>query len=463
MNFQKKIKLEFVLLGFILLFGLFLRIYSLGKPPFWIDESISSLASQMILEKGLPVFDSGLFYGRALIFHYLQAFFLLFGQTEFLARFISVIFGLFTIVLAYFIGKEYSKSGGIISALFMSVFYLEIFFSKQARFYQMFQFLFFLSIYLLYKSKKNPKYIYLALISFFITLNTQIAGLVLAPFFIFHILFYSKGWKKYLASLPAISFLYKFVPTKSLSSNSTISTINYFRQYAEHTTNMIYLLILFVPGVIWAFIKKKRLTLLIMLPSIILLIGVFGLKTFALRYAYFFVFPLVLYSSLLFSFLYEKYGKIILISVIFLFIIPSNLFFPYTYINMIKPVDYNYNDYSAPEIDLKNIPLELKEEMQSNVLMSLFSPSVEWYIKKPDYVFPFSMDGRGEDSISYNKVDVYSGALITTEMPKGEFYFIVDYYSASKLKLNQKEKLDEILEGCFVSYENRDLKIYECN
>jgi len=464
---MNKIKKEYLFLGIILVFAFFLRIYSLGNPPFWIDESISSTASKMILEKGVPMFDSGLFYGRALIFHYLQAFFLLFGQTEFLARFISVIFGLLTIILAYFIGKEYSKSGGIISALFMSVFYLEVFFSRQARFYQLFQLMFFLSIYLLYKSKENPKYIYLALIALIITINTQFAGIVLTPFFILHILIYNKNWKKYLSVLPLSFLLYKFIPVKNLASSSAVSTINYFKRYAEHTLNMIYLLILFVPGVVWAFIKKKRLTLLIVLPSIILLVSVFSLKTFALRYAYFFVFPLVLYSSLLVSFLYEKYGKVILISVVFLLIIPSNLFFPHTYVNIVIPINHNYNDYSAPEIDLKNIPLELVEEIRKEKLMCLFSSSVEWYIKKPDYVFPFSMDGRGNDSISYTnkkneRVDVYSGALVTMERPIGKFYFILDYYSASKLKPSQRDKLDLILEDCIVSYENKDLRIYDC-
>ena len=161
----KKINLEYLLLTIILIFACFLRVYKLGVPPFWIDEGISTIASLNILEKGLPILDSGVLYGRAYLFHYLQAFFLLFGQTDFLARFASVIFGLLTILLAYKIGKEYSKSGGIISALFMSVFYLEVFYSRQARFYQLFQLMFFLSIYLLYKSKDNPKWLYLSLIS----------------------------------------------------------------------------------------------------------------------------------------------------------------------------------------------------------------------------------------------------------------------------------------------------------
>ncbi|MFA4953083.1 MAG: glycosyltransferase family 39 protein [Candidatus Pacearchaeota archaeon] len=458
----RKINLEYVLLAVILLFGFFLRIYRLGVPPFWIDESISTIASLNILEKGIPLFDSGLLYSRAYLFHYVQAFFLLFGNTDFLARFPSVIFGLLTIVLAYFIGKEYSKSGGIISALFMSVFYLEVFFSRQARFYQLFQLMFFLSIYLLYKSKDNSKWLYLSLISFFITINIQIAGLVLAPFFVLHIIIYSTKWRKYFSILPGLSLFYKILPTHQYSSDSTISAISYFRKYAAHTSNIVYLLILFIPGIIWGFVKRKRLTFLLVAPSIILLVGVFALKTFALRYAYFFVFPLVLYSSLLISFLYEKYGKIILIAIFLMLIIPSNLFFPHTYVTMIKPIDYNYNDYSAPEINLKEIPLSLMNNLKSDNLLSLFSPSIERYVKKPDYVFPFSMTGIGNDTISYKDVDIYSGAQIITKRPSGKYYVTGDYYSLNKLKPFQRENFNKIIEGCSVSYENKDLKIYWC-
>ena len=459
----KKINKEYLLLALILIFGFFLRVYKLGVPALWIDECISTLASLSILENGLPILDSGLLYGRAYLFHYFQAFFLLFGQTDFLARFASVVFGLLTIFLAYKIGKEYFSSGGIICALFMSVFYLEVFFSRQARFYQLFQLAFFLSLYLLYKSKDNPRYLYLALISFFITVNTQIAGLVLAPFFVVHILYYSKKWEKCFSVLPGIYLLREFLSKPNYTGDSSVSAISYFSKYAEHTSNMIYVLVLFISGVVLGFVKKKRLTFLLVAPSVVLLIGVFTLKTFALRYAYFFIFPLVLYSSLLVAFLYEKYGKVMLIAIFMLLIIPSNLIFPWTYVNMIKPVDYNYNDFSAPEINLKELPEDLMSDLKSGTLLCLFSPSVERYIKKPDFVFPFSMDGRGSDSISYNGVDVYSGAKIRTTRPEGSYFVVGDYYSLSKLKPFQREEFEKIIEGCSVSYENKDLKIYECD
>lgn len=467
-SFLKKINLECIILSAILLFAFFLRIFKLDLPPLWIDEATSAIASKMILLKGIPLFDSGLLYSRAYLFHYLQSFFLVFGKTDFLVRFPSVIFGLATILLAYFIGKEYSKSGGLISALFMSVFYLEVFYSRQARFYQLFQLMFFLSIYLLYKSKDNPKFLYASLIALIITINTQIAGLILTPFFIIHIIIYSKKWRRYLSIIPAIFFVQKFIPVKSLSADSASSAINYAGKYASYTHNMIYMIVLFFPGVIWSYFKKKRLTLLLILPSIFLLMGIFSLQTFALRYIYFAIFPLILYFSLLMSFLYEKYGKIILLVIAILLIFPSNIFFPYTSINILKPIDYSLYDSSAPNTNYKNLPLELLSELKDskNTLISYFSSDVEWNIRKPDYVLPFSMDGRGDDHISYNSskgvVDRYSGAPILNTLLEKPYYLLADRFSVSKLKSTQRRFLEDLTEGCQIPYESLDLRVYWC-
>jgi len=465
----KKVNLKIVFLVLIFLFAFFIRVYSLNDPSLWIDEATSSVASKMILSKGLPIFDSGLLYDRAYVFHYSQAFFLLFSNTDFSARFASVIFGLLIILLAYFIGQEYSKSGGVISALFMSVFYLEVFYSRQARFYQLFQLMFFLSLYFLYKSKKNPKFLYASLVALFITINVQIAGLVLIPFFIVHILLYSKKWWKSLSILPAIPLLQKFFSAKGLSADSASSAVNYASRYAAYTGNLLYMIILFVPGVVWSFFKKKRLTLLIILPSVVLLVGIFSLQTFAFRYAYFAVFPLVLYFSLLMSYLYEKYGKIILVLIVVLVIFPSNLFFPHTSVNILKPIDYTLYDSTAPVADYKNLPSELLVELKNpdNMLISYFSSDVEWNIRKPDYVLPFTMDGRGYDQISINNskgelVDRYSGALILDFVPESPYYLTADRFSVSKLKPLQREFLGELTSGCEISYDAHDLAIWKC-
>ena len=477
---------EIITLAAILVFGLLLRVYDLGKPVFWIDEATSSIAAKEILEKGLPILDSGMLYSRSYFFHYIQAGFLFFGNNEFFARFPSVIFGLLTVFLAFKIGKEYSKTGGIISALFMAVFYLEVFFSRQARFYQLFQLAFFASLYFLYKSRENGKenrnYLYAALICFAVAFDTQIEALVLAPFFVIHILCFNK--QKWLALLPAIPLVSQFFPALGLSASSTVSAVNYASDYYSFAYKMRYLLILFIPGVIWGFVKtsetsvsdgaqnsknsdKKRLTLLLILPSLVALLGIFTLKTFALRYSYFFAFPLVLYSSLLLSFLYEKYGKIMIVTIIAVLLFPSNLFFPYSYVNVIMPVSVNLRDYSAPYTDYKNLPSDLVLKMRNSVLVSYFSSDVEWYVKKPDFALAYSMTGIGEDQISMInqegiRVDRYSGAKIIEDKPDGKYYLTADSFSVSKLSARQKALHDLIIENCSVAYDSSDLNIYLC-
>jgi len=461
-------KLEIWALFIILAFAFFLRVYALGSAPFWIDESISTLVSQKIIEHGVPVMDSGMFYGGQIIFQYIQAFFLLFGSSEFNARIISVIFGLLTVLLAYFIGREYSKYGGLLSALFMSVFYLEIFFSRQARHYQMFQFFFFLSLYLLYKARDNSKMIYPALISAFVCVNTQIAGLFIVPFFFIHIFMNGTKLQKWLSIIPLVPLATKLFPALNLSSFNLDSAKNTVLGYYHYTSNMFYLLVLFIPGVAWAFKKNSRLTFLLIVPSTLLLIALFFVKLFALRYIYFFAFPLILFFSLLLAFLIEEYGHLMWIAVIALLIIPSTMVFPYTYVNVLSPMTYNLNDASMPYTDYKNLPDNVSLAIKSDTtLISYFSPDVEYYLRKPDYVLPFSMTGMGNDGISINNsreeyFDRYSGAPILISLPEKPYFVTADSFSLSKLRPTQKAFFENITENCSVSYSNIDLKIYSC-
>ncbi|MEK6873897.1 MAG: glycosyltransferase family 39 protein [Nanoarchaeota archaeon] len=457
-------KTEVILLSIfviILLFAFFIRVYNLGDSPLWIDESISAIASQNILEKGVPVLDSGVLYSRAYFFHYIMAFFMLFSHSDFAIRFISVIFGLLTIILGYFIGREYSKTSGILTALFLGVFYLEVFFSRQARFYQLFQLAFFASLYFLYKSKDKKWFGYLAVLFLFIAVDSHIAGLVLVPFFVFWLVIYNrKEW--WLAVISAIPLLYNIVSFFSIPKSSS-NAVSYVSYYASYASNMYYLLILAIPGSIWSYTKKKRLTLLLLIPSLVLLVGVFFVKLFAIRYTYFFVFPVILYSSVLLGLLYEKYGKIILIPIIALLIIPSSLFFPYTYTNVISPVKHEYRDFTSPTIDYKSVPKDLNNEMKNITTVVFFSPSFEWYVKKPDYVVDFSLSGLSDD-IEINNLDVYSGAKIikSKEEINGSYYLAADSFSLSKLNVQQMELFSSLKENCISSYKANDLEIFRC-
>ena len=134
---------------------------------------------------------------------------------------------------------------------------------------------------------------------------------------------------------------------------------------------------------------------------------------------------------------------------------------------MIKPVNSNLWDYSAPYTDYKNVPSEIVDEIRNSTLVSLFSADVEFYIKKPDYVIPFTMIGMGDDTISINSskglIDMYSGARIWQgEEIKRPFYVTADSFSVSKLKPYQMDEFGSLAENCSVSYDAQDLKIYYC-
>ena len=295
MKRRVKISKEIIILSLIILFALFLRIYALENAPFWSDEAISSNAALKILENGSPRFDSGELYTRAYAFHYVQAFFLLFGKNDFLARFPSVIFGLLTIILGYFIGKEYSKKGGIIAALFLTVFFLEVSFSRQARFYQLFQLLFFATIYFLYKSKGNKKFLVLSIITFLLAVNTQIQAVVMAPFMIYSIIKHTRyKVASIIPAIPLIAGIIGFIKDKSLILDS-ISGVSFPLKYVKSS---FYAMIIAVPGVIMSYMKNKRLTTLILGPSILAIALLALLKVGALRYIYIIIFPVILLTPL---------------------------------------------------------------------------------------------------------------------------------------------------------------------
>jgi hypothetical protein len=465
---MKKItRWEILALILILAFAFFIRIYALGSPSFWVDEAISANAAKKILESGRPVFDSDWNYRSAYFLHYSMAFMMIFSVSEFSVRFVSVVFGLLTIVLAFFLGREYSKWGGIIASLFFALFYLEVFFSRQSRYYQLFQLAFFASLYFLYKSKERSIFLIPATFLFFIALDTHATGLILAPFFIFHILYFNK--KQWFFSIFFfIPLIKKFIPTTKLSSGYGNVAVSYMSSYFSYTRNMLYLLILFVPGILFALRKNKRLTLLIALSSIFALFGIFSLQTFAFRYAYFFIFPLLLYSALFFSYLVDKHGKIMLIPLVFIIIIPSNIFFNYSYVNVVRPIEYNLNDPSAPFTDYKILPPELISELKYNTtLVTYFSSDVEWYIRKPDYVLPFSLDGRGSDQISFANsrgeiVDRYSGAMILSEELERPYNVIAPLFSTRKLTQSQRNFHNALVRECEVAYSAIDVRIYRC-
>ena len=201
----------------LLIYGTFIRLYGLGSDSFWIDESMSALAAKKIHEYGTPVLESGFVYDRASIFHNIMSFFLMFGYNEFNARLVSVIFGIASCVLIFFIAKEYNKYAAWIAFIFSLFLEIFIVYSRQARMYQMELFFFFLTLFLLYKGLKSKKYVWWSLAAFLFAYNTHPISLLLIPFF-FYVLLKNKMNKN--SYLNDILLSYNFVILNKISRNT---------------------------------------------------------------------------------------------------------------------------------------------------------------------------------------------------------------------------------------------------
>ncbi len=152
-------KITVSILVILLLSGIYLRFFNLGKPSFWVDELNHVYAGMALSEGENPTFPSGVANGRSLIYSKLVGWsFSLFGVSEFSARFGSAILGLFSILLIYIVGRDlFSRRVGLIAAFFLTFAHPAIGWSRTSRMYTLFQFLFLLAVFLFHKGFEANK------------------------------------------------------------------------------------------------------------------------------------------------------------------------------------------------------------------------------------------------------------------------------------------------------------------
>lgn len=150
-----------ILLGLITLFGLELRV-AISNCPMWYDEGHSILVAVQQFPFGIDNFlFTKDFQHTPFYFYFLHFWLKIFGTSEILLRFSSVIFGVATIPLTYIVAKKLYKNDkivGIISAILVAVSPLMIYYSIEVRMYMMVTFLVVLSMnYLLDFDAKGDK------------------------------------------------------------------------------------------------------------------------------------------------------------------------------------------------------------------------------------------------------------------------------------------------------------------
>ncbi len=468
-------KYNYYIIGLILIFAFFLRILYLNYDSMWIDETLSAVSAKAILEQGYPILDSGASYERSLLFHYVMAFFMLiFGANDFGARFISVIFGVLTVYLGYLYGRKFI--GGNFApyafAILLAVSSLEIIYSKQARFYQGFQFFYFLSFYLFYKFiilkerffKKRYQDLLSLLISTLLAMHLQFMGYIIVPLFILIYLINNFDFKKkfnllknkyfWIISIIGIIFMLYIIFRLSgkLNSINSLRYLVYANAYIDYVFKYWIVFAFFILGFIVSLYKNFRFNFSFFLYFAIPFFGIFFIQTFGSRYVYFALFGLLFYVA----YLFEKLHLKLVIFILFLIFYSGTLFD----FNGIKEPLY---DSSMPLADYKGAYTFVVNQNYTTPLVTTWSPGALWYGKGADYLIYYSISGlpgsflinnqTGRSTFTNSSI-IYNSSQIPTE-----YIFVLDEQANRKIK---PSFLREILSNCTTSYNSYNIKVFDC-
>jgi 4-amino-4-deoxy-L-arabinose transferase-like glycosyltransferase len=184
-----------LLLAGVVLAACALRLaYLLDSHPFF-DEYTTILAARAILQRGLPVLPSGLFYDHGLLFSYLDAPFVgigswlqgALGDKAFfaLSRLPSLLVGVVGVALLYRVGQRWlSVRAGLVAAALLAFSPEGVVWGARARMYGLAQLLVLALAFLVYEGSRgrgSARLRWLALLVLLAALLTQLGAIILVP------------------------------------------------------------------------------------------------------------------------------------------------------------------------------------------------------------------------------------------------------------------------------------------
>jgi mannosyltransferase len=123
------------LLILIVLCGSLLRFAGLGNESIWLDETTSILIARLNLPSVVAWTAADI---HPPLYYFVLHFWLGFGESEFAVRALSVMFGVWTIVIVYALARElFDSDVGLLSALLLALSPMHIWYSQEARMYPM--------------------------------------------------------------------------------------------------------------------------------------------------------------------------------------------------------------------------------------------------------------------------------------------------------------------------------------
>jgi hypothetical protein len=178
----------FSILILAIIYAALVRSINLDVLAYWGDDGMTVTGTLGVVEHGYPLLQSGNIMYHTMFSFYLRALpTILLGLNEISLRLPSAILGILTVPLIFLLVKELiNKYAGLLAAIIVSLNIWQIEYSRETRWYQEFQFLYLLSIYLFYtgffKNKKGYKIA--SIIVIFLTILTNHLGITLIFLFI---------------------------------------------------------------------------------------------------------------------------------------------------------------------------------------------------------------------------------------------------------------------------------------
>ncbi len=184
-SFSDALILSLLILMGVLLLAAWLRWRYVVTVQPYPDEFVTLLAVKMILEKGVPVLPSGLFYEHGLLFSYAgAAASALLDYNREAVRATSLVFSLLTVVLTWHVGRRwYSEATGLLAATLLAVAPTAVLWGGRARMYALLQLLVLLTLYFVYTGALDdrPGWRRLALVCYLGATLTQFVAITLIP------------------------------------------------------------------------------------------------------------------------------------------------------------------------------------------------------------------------------------------------------------------------------------------
>ncbi|MCL5960839.1 MAG: glycosyltransferase family 39 protein, partial [Chloroflexi bacterium] len=142
-------------LPLILVVGLGLRVFQLGTPSLWYDEVLSILISSKDPQTIISLTANDV---HPPLYYWILHFWLVFGQSEFAVRLLSVLFGWATVIAVYFLAERlFDTRVGLLAALISALAPFQVTYSQEARMYTLVALLSVLTSFFLVKAIDLPR------------------------------------------------------------------------------------------------------------------------------------------------------------------------------------------------------------------------------------------------------------------------------------------------------------------